>query len=208
MDMNSYIDEIEFAATSLIQIIWKERDRMCELEEEIASLSKVVETEYHKAQSWGMNAEDPEDVAMALVANWNNYFGDDKDLYHKNKSRQDLEDDLCAHKFSVAALCGALLQLAKQGISLVHVNLANCPSGRAIGSQQHIKDVIWYGRNQAIHWEDGKFHKSVEVCFNALSADIDARFSQYRTRSMASDVVELLDWKSLDAFKTDLLQLA
>jgi len=45
MDMNSYIDEIEFAATSLIQIIWKERDRMCELEEEIASLSKVVETE-------------------------------------------------------------------------------------------------------------------------------------------------------------------
>lgn len=207
MDMQSYIGEIEYAASSLVQIVWTERTYLSKLEDEIASLSKVVETEYQKAQLWAMNAEDADDVMMAAGIHWNNYFGDDKDLHHKNKSRQVVTDNVLAHQFSVAALCAALLQYAKQGISLVHGGLPNCPSGRAIGSQG-LKDVLWQGRNQAIHWEEGNFRKPVEDCFSALTTDIDSKFSQFKTRSMASDVVELLGWKSFDDFKADLLLIA
>ena len=207
MDMQSYINEIEFAAKSIIEIIWKERDRLLELKQKIKSLSKVVRSEYEKAQSWAMNAEDPGEVAMSTGIYWNNYFGNDKDLSDKDKQKIELEGHVLAHQFSIAALSGALLQHAKQGVSLVHGTLSVCPSGRMIGSQ-HLKDVIWQGRNQAIHWEDGNFHKSVEDCFDVLSTEIDPKFNQYKSRSMASDLVELLDWKTFDKFKADLLQLA
>lgn len=47
---------------------------------------------------------------------------------------------------SQKSLSGALLQIAKQGISIVHCGLANCPSGRSIGTNA-IKKVIWQARN-------------------------------------------------------------
>jgi len=207
MEMSSYLAVIEFAANNLIEIIWNERNQLTELEKEIAPLLKAVEDEYLKAQTLAMNAEDPDDVAMAAGIYWNNYFGDDKVLYHKDTSRQDLEDEVLAHEFSIAALCGALLQYAKQGISLVHSGLANCPEGRAIGSQ-HLKAVIWQSRNQAIHWEEGNFRKPVKDCFEALKSEINQQFDQYKARSMASDIVEILGWKTFDDFKADLSTLA
>jgi hypothetical protein len=57
-----------------------------------------------------MNAEDPDDVAMATGMYWENYFGDDKERYYKDKDREKLIEEIAAHAFSVGSIAGSLLQ--------------------------------------------------------------------------------------------------
>jgi hypothetical protein len=65
---------------------------------------------------------------------------------------------------------------------------------------------IWQGRNQAIHWDEGHFHPPVENCFNILVGQ-DARYSDYRTRNCAFDIIDLLGWRTVQAFVADLESL-
>ncbi len=205
MRIINYLSEIKFAASNVISTIWAERNRIEELRAEIKSLSVAVEVNYQRAIAL-QESEDIDDVAMGAGVYWENYFGDDKQLFHKNEEAQDLESQLALHEFSIASLSGNLLQYAKQGISLCHGELANCPNGRTIGSQ-FLKAVIWQGRNQALHWEAGTFHHPVERCFQTLGSDIDAKFNDFPNRNMAFDVVELLSWKDFNAFEADMLSL-
>ena len=207
MQMRDYLSEIEFATTTLITSIWDERNQLAKLQTEIEPLSKVVETEYTKADAWARDAETPDDVMMEVGIRFGNYFGNDKELYHKDKSREKLQGDILVHEFSIAALAGSLLQYAKQGISLVHGELARCPSRRAIGTQ-YLKDVVWQGRNQAIHWEEGTFRRPVEQCFQLLEQEVDAKFGLFRNQNMAFQLVEYLRWTSFNEFKADMSLLA
>src|SRR5437870_1412879 len=175
MAMTDYLAEIEFAASNVIPIVWRERNRLRELEAEVASLTKLVEDNYRRAECVAMNAEDPDDVAMATGRYWDNYFGDDKERYYKDKDRAKLIEQIAAHALSIGSLAGSLLQYAKQGISLAHGGFANCPNGRSIGTQ-FLKDVIWQGRNQGIHWEEGKLHPSIQQCFEKLVKEADPKF--------------------------------
>lgn len=207
MQMQDYLGDIEFATTPLITAIWGERNRLEKLQAEIRALSKAVELEYRKADAWARDGETPDDVAMEAGIRWANYFGNDKELYHKDESREELLSSISIHEFSVALLSGSLLQYAKQGISLVHGGLVPCPDGKSIGTQ-FLKDVIWQGRNQAIHWEEGRFNAPVEYCFQLLEQEIDARFNQFRSKNMAFDLVEHLGWTGVDRFQDDLLLLS
>lgn len=65
-----------------------------------------------------------------------------------------LSAELKAREHATQVLGGAILQIGKQAISVAHGNLPACPDGRMIGSQG-IKHIIWQGRNQAIHFEEG-----------------------------------------------------
>jgi hypothetical protein len=85
MKMGDYLLEIEYATSSLIATIWKERERLRSLEAEVASLTKRAEDNYRRAEFVATNAEDPDDVAMATGMYWENYFGDDKERYYKDK---------------------------------------------------------------------------------------------------------------------------
>jgi len=82
-----------------------------------------------------------------------------------------------------------------------------CPAGRAINSET-LKNVIWQGRNQSIHWDEGKFNTAVQNCFQALATNVDPKFSQLTTRSLAFDIVQLLEWKEFADFERDILSLA
>lgn len=207
MAMVNYLAEIEYAASSLFPVIWEERNRLQKLEAELDSLTRRVKDNYLRAEFLATNSEDPDDVAMAAGVYWENYFGDDKDRYHKDKHREKLVDQVATHAFSIDSLAGSLLQYAKQGISLSHGGLSACPDGRAIGSQ-FLKDVIWQGRNQAIHWEEHNPPTHVQRCFDKLAKEVDQIFADYRTRNMAQVVVRLLGWKDFATFRADLLSLA
>lgn len=92
-------------------------------------------------------------MMMGVGRYWENYFGPDKERHHKDVQVVQVEQAAAAHTFSIGSLSGALLQHPKQGISLVHSGPSSCPAGRAIGGST-LKDVIWQGRNQAIHWDE------------------------------------------------------
>jgi hypothetical protein len=108
-------------------------------------------------------------------------------------------------QFSIQATAGALLQFAKQSISLVYSKPENAQGGGKIGVLSR-GEVIWQARNQALHWEDGKFSPRVVACFTEL-AKIDPVFANYNKRSLAFEVVRLLGWKEKADFESDLLSL-
>lgn len=207
MAMKGYLIEIQYAAESIISTIWEEHNRLRRLEAKVGELTKLTEENYRRAEFVAQNADNPEDVAMAAGMHWDNFFGTDKERYYKGIDREKLVEQISVHAFSVGAAAGSLLHYAKHGISLCHGGVASCPDGRPIGSQ-FLKDVVWQGRNQAIHWEEGQFRPAVRRCFGALSAEIDPRFADYQNRNMAFDVIELLGWTDFDKFKDDMLSLA
>jgi hypothetical protein len=207
MPIEDYLAEIRHAVEGLIPLIWEEADTARELREEVERLKRAAREGYRRAEALGLDAQDSEDVAWAAGAQWETYFGADKERHQAAQTLESVEQRTAAHAFSVAALAGALLQHGKQGISIVHGGLAGAPNGRMIGSQP-LKEVIWQGRNQGLHWEEQSFHSPVEGCFHVLAADIDPKFADYTTRNMAFDIVELLGWRDFNSFAADLRLLA
>lgn len=206
MNMTEYLDEIEYAAANTIDSIWAENKTIDELTSEITRLKAVVEDNYQRANDLKEHSEDADDVMLGVGVYWENYFGEDKELYYKNKELTTLQSQVLTHKYSIAALSGSLLQNAKQGISAVHGGLAASPDGRLIGTQP-LKTIIWQSRNQSMHWEDGTFHPPATAAFQTLISEIDPSFSDYTVRDMAFDVIELLGWRDFNSFKSDMLTL-
>jgi hypothetical protein len=206
MDMDAYLDEIQFAVQSTLPLLWAERDRVAQLETEVAALTAEMKSDYERAEKIAQS-EVPDDDGLATMIYWETYFGPDKEQNEKGRELREVEQRLEAHSFSLAALAGAVLQNAKQGISIVHGQPANAPDGRSIGSLS-LRTVIWEGRNQAIHWEDGPLRPAGANCFAALASEQDAKFAEHGQRSLAMDCIALLGWRDFEAFAADMRSLA
>jgi hypothetical protein len=205
MDMSKYVAEIQHAATEVIKLVWSERQKLELLLPNIKRLTKEMEEGYSRVDFLALNPNlDDDNLSTAIY--WDTYFGPDKDRHYALKDRAELESLVAARRFSTGAQSGSLLQYGKQGISIVYGDLNAAPPGRAVGSQA-LRDVVWQARNHALHWEDGSPRRLVEVCFDTLARDFGPQFSEYRTRTLAFDVVELLGWRSFEEFKKDMLTL-
>ena len=101
---------------------------------------------------------------------------------------------------SMSCLAGAVLQIAKQVLSLRYSSKPKISGARNIGSQS-IVDVIWEGRNHAMHWEEGKPHPKVKDMFDALSINLEP------DKNYCLFVLGALGWKSFDAMIADLKEL-
>ncbi len=206
MDIPAYLAEIEHAAREVITLVWAEHRQVEDLSIVVGRLTREMEYGYRRAAAWS-DSEDPDDVMLGVGIHWGTYFGADKQRHGAQGELDVAADRLAAREFSRSSLAGTLLQYAKQGISIAHRELAACPEGRLVG-RQPLKQVIWQGRNQALHWEDGNPHPPVRRCFDTLAADGDLVFTGYTARNLAFEVIRLLGWESYEAFARDLQSLA
>jgi hypothetical protein len=205
MRMREYLDEIEHAASGTLRLVWSEHRQLEVLERKLGRLTKeIIDT--NRRIEWLVANPDLDDDFQATAMHWDSYFGPEKELFHAEKSRPELETLVETRRFSSAAQSGSVLQYAKQGISLVHGGLASCPGGRMIGSQA-IKTIIWQGRNQAMHWDEGRPKQPVQDCFDSLARDCGPEFGDYAGRNLAWEVVGLLGWRDFAAFEKDMLSL-
>lgn len=203
MKISDYLREIQHAVTTIITEIHREHDEVAALRRQLEALSAATEEGYGRADFLAMNPELDDDF-LGTAIYWDTYFGPDKERFHKSAQTDEAARRVATHELSIAALAGSLLQYAKQGLSLRFGNKrAGCPNGRIVGGMQ-LHEIIWQGRNQAIHWEDGAFHKPTEQCFQELAANVDPVFKQYKSRSLAYEVVRLLGWKTFDDFARDM----
>jgi hypothetical protein len=205
--MEQYLDEIKYFVSHILEITWRDHDEAHRLAHELRVHTAATHIGYAQADAIGINAEDSDDVAMASGRHWETYFTVDKRRHEAERRHDELAGRLYVRKFSTAAAAGAVLQHAKQGISIVHGAPANCPDGRMVTATQSLRTVIWEGRNQAIHWEEGKLSQRVLDCFNALSSEHHTRFGKVYGGSLAFHVLSLLGWRSWDDFRADLLSL-
>jgi hypothetical protein len=82
-----------------------------------------------------------------------------------------------------------------------------CPDGRLLAGEP-LNSVIWQGRNQALHWEEGSFKPQVVACFAKLEAAFGPRFSLTGASSnLAKDVLDLLGWIDHPTYAADMQTL-
>ncbi|MEV5370524.1 hypothetical protein AB0N12_14405 [Streptomyces albogriseolus] len=202
--MRTYLDEIKHAVEHIMPTLWHEKSELRALEKQANAAAARAAHEYGQANFIMLNAEDPDDFMMGVGAHWDSYWGPDKDAFYLSQDADQLRARITTRAFSTSALAGALLQYAKQGMSAVYSKPDNWPEGRKVGDVA-VSVIIRHGRNQAMHWEEEKDpHPGLVKCFDKL-AELDPVFGEYRERSLAMEVVELLGWKEYADFERDLL---
>lgn len=109
------------------------------------------------------------------------------------------------HQHAVQAIAGAILQIAKQGISLVYASLNAAPGGRSVGSLA-VRDIIWQARNQTMHYEEGKFKKPLLDLFKVLELEQGAQFSlvTHVGQNRAKQILKALGWTEYQAYLHDM----
>lgn len=207
MLITNYLPEVEHAVNTVLSELHTEHEHLARLKIELSALTAATDDGYRRADFLRMNP-DLDDDGLGTAIHWDTYFGPDKDRHHKANDVGAAETRVTARSFSVAALSGNLLQYAKQGISLQYgKGRDGCPIGREIGGLP-LHEIIWQGRNQALHWEDGAFHAKTTALFEHLAANVAPAFADYKTRSVAYDVITLLGWRTTDDFMRDMRSLA
>jgi hypothetical protein len=206
INISDYLKEIQHAVEVIIGEIYREYNEVESLIKEVDKLNAATNAGYNRADFLALNP-DLDDDGLGTAAYFDTYFGPDKERFQKENEMDCAVMKLQTHEFSIVALSGSVLQYAKQGISLKYGKYGTgCPQGRIIRGQS-LKDIIWQGRNQALHWEEGTFSNSVEQCFQNLANNSDPIFNDYTKRNMAFDVITLLVWKTFNDFSNDMKRL-
>jgi hypothetical protein len=151
MDMATYLSEIEHAATNMIDSIRADYNQIVELQSKKKESGAEMEQCYRQVDRILSDPHITDNDGIATGLYWETYFGADKEHHDVSVTLNDVAALIQVRSFSTNSQSGTLLQYAKQGISLVHQaafiadgttrGLANCPSGRLIGSQP-LRDVV------------------------------------------------------------------
>ena len=203
--MNLYITETEYAASNLIELIWGERaeyEALLRQAGELESKSQFMFQVYDDRQ-WNDDWDE-----LQTLGYW--YRGAEAGTKAEELKTQaaQLNARMSIHDVSIRGLSAALLQIAKQGISVVHTKLQNCPAGRSVGNES-LSNVIWQSRNQALHYEEGNFRQAVTDCFTRLEQDFGNDFSlaAHSGQNLAFRIIELLGWKTYKDYETDMMSI-
>lgn len=198
-----FLKESEHALTLLFDAIWHERVKVEELEPILRALEQQTDSGYSSAEFAALNALDADEVAMAAGMHWETYFGSDKERHSVANQVDDLRGIEDAHRFSRSALAGAVLQIAKQAISVGH-GAGGSKLGRLIGTHP-IGNIVRQSRNQSMHWEEGRLANDVLDVFSALHKLFPGRgFDDPKANNLAFEVLDVLAWKSISDLEMDM----
>lgn len=200
-----YLYDTEYAARNLIDLAMGEERQMDELWPRLEQAEAKL-----KAYRWDFQTSDMhEDFSDQYVMAAFHRMAEANQQVDAVRSEIDsLRASIGAKQQAVQSICGALLQVAKQGISFVYGSKSAAPVGRSIGAS-HLRDVVWAGRNQAIHYEDGVFNESVTSIFSHLEESFGTDFSlaAHPNLSRAAQIVKLLGWTDYEHYESDMRSL-
>jgi hypothetical protein len=203
--MHQYILDTEYAVRGLIDLITVEEKQLSQLQNKYGGLSskaKYLNQQLMDAP-FNDNVDPLREQGIAIDSHRTH-----EELTNLQKQIVALQASIDAKSVSINVLCGAVLQIAKQGISIVYGHLSQCPDGRSIGIEK-LKNVIWQARNQSMHYEEGDFKQPVIDCFANLESSLGNQFSLSlnRGKNLAHDVIEELGWKDYSIYESDLKSL-
>ncbi|MEH1810465.1 hypothetical protein [Nostoc sp.] len=208
--MNQYLIDTKYAASNIIDLIMHDERDLEKAEGRKRQIDEELKLSYERFYAGDMSDDiSPMQVQyeyVQLMKYAERLSEQEKNLIAQMECLKNLID---AKSFAVSSLCGALLQIAKQGISIVHEGLENCPDGRGIGNEV-LKNIIWQGRNQSMHYEENKILKPVKICFQNLEASFGNEFalSLHPGENFAQKIViNVLAWNDYQAYKYDMISL-
>lgn len=202
MGAETYLDNIKFGAEHLINGIFSEREKLRCMHLELHRLEAIIERrvfdECFEVQKKGPR---PENVGISASLELKAM------LYPQRQQVADsieeikkiVEDRL----FSAQCLSGALLQLAKQGISSIYGDPQKAPTGREVEGIA-LRDLIIAGRNQYMHAEEGNLRSKTVEIFEKLAGKWPESFSSYRCAIKSFEIIKILNWISWYDFDRDM----
>jgi hypothetical protein len=202
--MLNYIESTKYATKKLIQLINREFCELKKIENELKSVNSKVKY----LISYVSDCERDDDFDDKKIQHFYNQIGNSilKKEIIENKILL-LKEEISIKKMSTQFLCGALLQIAKQGIASKKDSLQNPKCGRKIQSFC-IREIIINGRNQSMHFDE-KPHPRTSDFFKHLAISFGNEFDLKNEdpENKALNIIILLDWSSYKNFKKDMLSL-
>ncbi len=203
--MQQYLSDTEYAVRALIDLIAAEERQLTQVENNY----QIAKNQEHHLYQQLLNSPFNDDVTPAKEqATFVDWANSQRELTNLQNEIVLLKASIDAKSGSIGALCGALLQIAKQGVSLVYGGLNDCPNGRSIGCEK-LKNIIWQGRNQSMHYEEVNLNQSVKNCFANLESTFGSNYSLtlHSRKNLAYHVIDLLEWKDYTKYEADMRTL-
>lgn len=199
--MKDYVEQTEHASRSLIDLISADQQALSEANDKLKRATAKFEINHQVF------------IASEFHPAANHYH---TQLTSAHKEKEEVERkvsiitaEIDAKSASISALSGALLQLAKQGISLTYGRPENTPKGEDI-SDIPVKEIIWEGRNQSTHYENPKeVSDKVVDLFARIDAVRDNGVSwEPRNRiNYAFDVIRFLGWLDWSCYERHMISM-
>lgn len=204
--MHQYLQDTEFATKNLFSLATDEEHQLREL------LEKLGQTEQQlKVHQWDFQTSDlNDDFSDAyVIAAFARAAKAAQEVERLKREVHTLQASVGAHQHAVQAIAGAILQIAKQGISLVYGGLNTVPAGRTLGASLAVRDIIWQARNQSMHYEEGSFKNPLIDLFNKLEKEYGTQFSLvvHAKQNRAKQVLDVLGWNDYAAYLNDMKTL-
>lgn len=204
--MNQYLLDTEFAVKSLFELVTHELKQITALEAEMKMQRNRANS--IMSEAYYVTDQDVDDLETpGMYATRHGYAKHISAAQALQSEISKLEASYHAKESSIRALYGSILQIAKQGISTVHGK--NTPTViTEPKSGEPIHNIIWQGRNQSMHYEEGKHLKPVISCFmnlqQAFGSDFDLSIGDNKAKSIVLDV---LGWKTYSDYLTTMTLL-
>lgn len=204
--MKKYLNDTEFATKTLFELLIADKENLEQLKEQLENLKTRFEHFQSDFNTYDLS-EDYDD--MQLQHKFYKMAKTGEEVQEMKTAIQRLEQEIHNKEISYRTLGMAILQIAKQGLSIVHGSLSAIPAGRTIGSQD-LKDIIWQSRNQSNHYEEGNYRKGVTDCFNILKNEFGEDFNlsiNGNTNLSTNIIYDVLCWQNYEDYKNDMLLL-
>ena len=115
---------------------------------------------------------------------------------------------LVAHEVTAGVLYAAILQIAKQAISITfRENGRDCGHGRVVAGLP-LSRVIWDARNQALHFEESRVKNKTRETFDELARNVGGQFDIRLSpgKNMARPIVtDVIGWQDAEGFLEDMI---
>lgn len=201
--MNPYLSETEYAVENLIALANKEEALLAEKLAALASTEAKLRVHQWDFESSDLNDDFSEAYVMAAFGRMAN-AAKEKEALHREAT--ELQALVGIRQAATQVICGAILQIAKQGISVVHGGTSGAPEGRTIG-RTNVRDIVFAGRNQSLHYEELTIkNKETKSVFDILEKEQGPQFSMamHAGQNRAAQFIKLLGWTTYAAYMADM----
>lgn len=205
--MSTYLSSVERASRHLIPKVWEDDLTIADAEAAVRLAERAVEDGYRYVAGWQADPYLEDDEGLATMVYWETYFERTDEQREREGTVGRARIEQTENEVSTAMLAGMVLELGKRGITMVHGGRDQAPASPMVGAVP-LRDVIWQGRNQAMHWEDGTLRPATQACFDALFAEHGQPFDQATSRNLSRDVLRVLRWTHHDHFAADVSRLS
>jgi hypothetical protein len=205
----TFVAESRFALEKFYEVLEVRRQALDAISRQITDLLKREQDEHKWYVDWGQWEGDANHVFVQYMRRVEQMSASRTALEGgaaRDATLRKLMAGVGATESDIGISAGAVLQVAKQVLSYRFGPKGNIPlrNARFIGTQTVI-EVIWEGRNHAMHWEEGKPGSSSEAMLLALQAD--GLLTVRPGENHAVDLLDVLGWRSASDTMQELEQL-